>query len=192
MNIAFLNDDESTAPGRGRRLNGWLFALSVVALVACGGAAGENGAPGREPASAAGASGSGTDQDATDGPRFGPGGQLIRVASVRVGGVPVSVEIADTPALREKGLMQRDSLPEDGGMLFVYADEQMRSFWMRNTRIPLDIAFIDRNGSIVSIEQMEPQTDENTISSAPAMFALEMNQGWFEANGVGVGDRLEF
>ncbi|MGW8281762.1 MAG: DUF192 domain-containing protein [Gemmatimonadota bacterium] len=192
MSFTFLNQNESTDPGRGRSLNGWLFALSVVALVACGGAAGENGSPGGEPESTAGAPGAGTEQETAGGPRFGPGGQLIRVVTVSVGGVPISVEIADTPALREKGLMQRDSLPENAGMLFVYADEQVRSFWMRNTKIPLDIAFIDRNGSIVDIEQMQPQTDENTVSSAPAMYALEMNLGWFEANGVGVGDRLEF
>lgn len=192
MSFAFQDHDESSDPSRGRGQKGWLFALLVAVLSACGGAAGENGSPGGEPASTAGAAGAVTDQEAADGPRFGPGGQLIRVVTVSVGGVPISVEIADTPALRERGLMQRDSLPDDAGMLFVYADEQVRSFWMRNTKIPLDIAFIDRNGSIVSIEQMQPQTDANTVSSSPAMYALEMNQGWFEANGVGVGDRLEF
>lgn len=192
MRFALPNWSRPADPRRGRGLNGWLMAFSVVALIACGGAAGEDGSPGGEPTSTAGAADSGTDQEASDGPRFGPGGQLIRVVNVSVGGVPITVEIADTPALRERGLMHRDSLPDDAGMLFVYADEQVRSFWMRNTKIPLDIAFIDRNGSILSIERMEPQTDENTVSSAPAMYALEMSQGWFEANGVGVGDRLEF
>jgi uncharacterized membrane protein (UPF0127 family) len=63
---------------------------------------------------------------------------------------------------------------------------------MRNTRIPLDIAFIDRNGSIVNIEQMQAQTDENTLSAGPVMYALEMNLDWFASNGVEPGDRLEF
>ena len=181
-------------PGFRRRLEqglSLLLPLVAVALLGCGGAAGEDGDGGRTAASSS-APGTATDQEATDSPQFGPGGQLIRLVDVSVGGVPISVEIADTPALRETGLMNRDSLPANHGMLFVYANEQMRSFWMRNTKIPLDIAFIDRNGSIVNIEQMEAQTDENTLSTAPAMYALEMSLGWFEANGVGIGDRLEF
>lgn len=135
---------------------------------------------------------SGADQEPNGAPQLGPDGRPIRVERVTVGGVPVSVEIADTRALRERGLMNRDELPDDYGMLFVYPDERIRSFWMRNTRIPLDIAFIDRNGSIINIEQMRPQTDENTISAGPVMYALEMNQDWFASNDVEPGDRLEF
>jgi uncharacterized membrane protein (UPF0127 family) len=145
---------------------------------------------GDAPSQGVGAEGAG--QETPDSPRLGPDGTPIRVERVTVGGVPISVEIADTRGLREQGLMNRDSLPADYGMLFVYPDERIRSFWMRNTRIPLDIAFIDRNGSIINIEQMEPQTDENTLSDAPVMYALEMSLGWFEANGVGPGDRLQF
>ena len=193
MTGVFSRKVHTAHPGLARRVDAWLSLLLVGALVACGGAAGDNGGSARADASAsAGASGGGTDQEATDSPKFGPGGQLIRTVDVRVGGIPISVEIADTPALREQGLMHRDSLPANHGMLFVYADEQMRSFWMRNTKIPLDIAFVDRNGSIVNIEQMDAQTDENTVSTAPATYALEMSLGWFEANGVGIGDRLEF
>ncbi len=193
MNVVVWKLDNLDRPGSRRRLHGGLsplLTLVVVVLIACGGAAGGDGDSGRTGTSSS--QGTAMDQEATDSPTFGPGGQLIRVVDVSVGGVPISVEIADTPALRETGLMHRDSLPANHGMLFVYADEQMRSFWMRNTKIPLDIAFIDRNGSIVNIEQMEAQTDENTFSSAPAMYALEMSLGWFEANGVGIGDRLEF
>jgi uncharacterized membrane protein (UPF0127 family) len=195
MKAVVLNLDIPSIPGLRIRPGGrpaLLLTLAVMAVISCGGAAGEDGDSGREGAQSADASGVATDQEATDGPRFGPGGQLIRQVDVSVGGIPISVEIADTPALRERGLMHRDSLPANHGMLFVYADEQMRSFWMRNTKIPLDIAFIDRNGTIVNIEQMEAQTDENTVSNAPAMYALEMSLGWFEANGVGIGDRLEF
>lgn len=88
--------------------------------------------------------------------------------------------------------MDRDSLAENHGMLFVYGTAQVRSFWMRNTKIPLDIAFIDANGVILNIEKMEPQSDQNYYSQGPMMYALEMDQGWFEANEVGPGDRLEF
>jgi uncharacterized membrane protein (UPF0127 family) len=88
--------------------------------------------------------------------------------------------------------MYRDSLPLNHGMLFVYPDEEVRSFWMRNTRIPLDIAFVDRNGTIVNVERMEARTDDNTLSAAPVMYALEMQAGWFAENEVGAGDRMEF
>ncbi len=88
--------------------------------------------------------------------------------------------------------MDRDSLAENHGMLFVYGTAEVRPLWMRNTKIPPDIAFIDANGVIVNIEQMEPQSDQNYFSQGPMMYALEMDQGWFEANEVGPGDRLEF
>ena len=130
-------------------------------------------------------------QDAAGQPRPGGAG-LIRTVELVVGGVTVTAEIADTPALRERGLLGRDSLPENHGMLFVYADEQVRSFWMRNTPIALDIAFADRNGSIVNVETMEPNSDATTLSVSPAMYALEMSAGWFANNNVGPGARIEF
>ena len=138
------------------------------------------------------AGGTGADGVATDQPVPITVGQEVRTAQIRIGGVEVTAEIADNEELRGKGLMNRDSLAEDHGMLFVYGAAQVRSFWMRNTRIPLDIAFIDSNGVIINIEQMEPQSDENYYSQGPMMYALEMDRGWFEANGVGPGDRLEF
>ena len=88
--------------------------------------------------------------------------------------------------------MNRDSLPEDHGMLFVYPEEQILSFWMRNTRIPLDIAFIDRNGFILEIQQMQPHDDKSHASKQPAMYALEVRLGWFEDHEVEPGDRVEF
>lgn len=118
-----------------------------------------------------------------------PQGDLV---PIRVAGIEIMVEIADEDEERSRGLMHRESLPEDQGMLFVYTDERTLSFWMRNTLIPLDIAYIDREGRIVDIQQMEPQDSTTHPSAAPAMYALEMNQGWFEANGVEVGDRIEF
>ncbi len=132
-----------------------------------------------------------TQQETAGQLRPGDGG-LVRTVDLTVGGVAVTAEIADTPALRERGLMGRDSLAENHGMLFVYPDEQIRSFWMRNTPIALDIAFLDRNGTIINVGTMAPNTDDSTLSLSPAMYALEMLAGWFEKNGVEVGARVEF
>lgn len=132
-----------------------------------------------------------TTENGNAAPRPGGGG-VMRTTELDVGGTVVTAEIADTPALRERGLMGREYLEEDHGMLFVYPDEQPRSFWMRNTPIALDIAFLDGNGIIINIETMEPHDDESTLSAAPAMYALEMEAGWFEAHGVAAGDRVAF
>ena len=75
-------------------------------------------------------------------------------------------------------------------MLFVYNDERPRSFWMKNTLIPLDIAFVRRDGTIVKIAQMEPISVERTHSLYPATYALEMNVGWFAAHDVEAGDKI--
>ena len=115
----------------------------------------------------------------------------IRVP-IRVAGIQIQVEIADEPEEHSRGLMFRESMEENHGMLFVYTTEQTRGFWMKNTLIPLDIAYVDREGRIVDIQQMEPQVTDTHMSKAPMTYALEMNQGWFEANGVRVGDRIEF
>lgn len=115
-----------------------------------------------------------------------------RLTTIDVAGYDVRVEIADDDAERRRGLMHRDSLPEDEGMLFVYPEEQTLSFWMRETVIPLDIAFVDRRGYIVDIQQMDPHTEELHESSSPAMYALELNRGWFEEHGVEEGDRVRF
>lgn len=118
--------------------------------------------------------------------------QAVELVPLRVGGIEIQVEIADDADERQRGLMYRESLEENQGMLFVYPEQRTLGFWMRNTLIPLDIAYIDREGRIVDIQQMEPQTTETHDSAAPAMYALEMNQGWFEANGIRIGDLIEF
>ena len=111
---------------------------------------------------------------------------------LRIDGITISAEVADEDAERQQGLMHRDSLPENHGMLFVYPEERTLSFWMRNTRIPLDIAFIDQAGRIVDIQQMAPQSDEQHRSAEPAMYALEMRQGWFADHGIEVGATVVF
>ena len=106
---------------------------------------------------------------------------------------PVEVEIADTDAERQTGLMGRNVLPENAGMLFVFEGEQTLSFWMRDTLIPLSIAYIDAEGRIVDIQDMQPLDDvpPHYVSAEPAQYALEVNQGFFEERGVMVGDTVE-
>ncbi|MCA1716362.1 MAG: DUF192 domain-containing protein [Actinobacteria bacterium] len=105
----------------------------------------------------------------------------------------MGVEIADTDAERQTGLMRRTVLPEDAGMLFVFEGEQTLSFWMRDTLIPLSIAYIDAEGRIVDIQDMQPLDDipPHYVSAGPAQYALEVNQGFFEERGVTVGDTVE-
>ncbi len=105
--------------------------------------------------------------------------------------VEVQAEIADDNAERERGLMERTELAKDAGMLFVFDREQRLSFWMRNTLIPLSIAYIDAEGRIVDIQDMEPLDETPHPSAEPARYALEVNQGFFEERGVQVGDQVE-
>lgn len=112
-----------------------------------------------------------------------------RVA-LTVGDTSLWVELADTPDLRERGLMHRESLDEDAGMLFVFNDEEQRVFWMKNTSIPLSIAYISADGTINEIHDMVPFSLEPVRSRFPAAYALEVNRGWFERRGVSVGDRI--
>ncbi len=107
--------------------------------------------------------------------------------SVKVNGHSVSIEIAADPEARALGLMNRDSLPADGGMLFVYPDEAPRSFWMKNTRIPLSIAYADSTGKIVKIADMTPYQERPVPSLYPAKYALEVNKGWFEQHEIVAG-----
>lgn len=105
--------------------------------------------------------------------------------------VPVRVEIADTPEERQTGLMGRTALAEDAGMLFVFDEEQPLSFWMRDTLIPLSIAYINAEGRIVDIQDMQPLDETPHPSAEPALYALEVNQGFFLERGVMVGDTVE-
>ena len=107
--------------------------------------------------------------------------------------VEVRVEVADDPAEQERGLMYRTALAENRGMPFVFPREQRLSFWMKNTLIPLSIAYMDSEGRIVDIQDMKPLDDDppNYVSAEPAKYALEVNQGFFDEHGVKVGDRAE-
>lgn len=108
---------------------------------------------------------------------------------VILGDDTVRVELARTAAEREEGLMYRESLEEGRGMLFVFQDSQIRSFWMRNTLIPLDIAYLDENLVIVDIQEMKPETEDPHPSARPAMFALEVPLGYFQRHEIQVGEQ---
>lgn len=107
-----------------------------------------------------------------------------------VGGQVFRVEVSDEPGERQAGLMYRTEMAADAGMIFVYPDEQTRSFWMENTRIPLSIAYIDRAGTIVHIAEMVPFDRSPVSSVVPAMYALEVNRGQFKLLGIEKGDKV--
>jgi hypothetical protein len=100
-------------------------------------------------------------------------------------------EVAATEPARTKGLMYRFSLQPNHGMLFVFAQPQMQAFWMKNTYVPLSIAFIDAEGRILNIEDMAPQTENTHPSRGRALYALEMKKRWFTERAIAVGDRVE-
>jgi uncharacterized protein len=109
-------------------------------------------------------------------------------AEMQVEGQPrLSLELARTPQEHQTGLMYRESLDPDSGMLFVYDRPATEGYWMHNTLIPLSIAWLDKDGTIVDVQDMQPQTDDTHDPAAPYWYALEVNQGWFQAHGVGVG-----
>ena len=102
----------------------------------------------------------------------------------------IRAELAANDRTRARGLMFRERLGPSEGMLFVFASPSRQCFWMRNTLIPLSIAFIDDDGSIVNVEDMQPRTDDSHCSAKPVRYALEMEQGWFAKRGLRAGSRL--
>jgi uncharacterized membrane protein (UPF0127 family) len=96
----------------------------------------------------------------------------------------IHAEVAKTEKARQLGLMHRTYMPADDGMLFIFEQSATHCFWMRNTKIPLAIAFIADDGKIVNILEMKAMTEDNHCPTKPVRFALEMNQGWFSKKGV--------
>ncbi|MCB9665024.1 MAG: DUF192 domain-containing protein [Alphaproteobacteria bacterium] len=119
------------------------------------------------------------------------GGAELPTTTITLDGTALVVEVADDPEERAQGLMMRDHLAADRGMLFVYPEAQPRSFWMKDTRIPLSIAFLDDKGVIRKIADMTPLSLDHTKSVYPARYAVEVNKGWFAAHGIEVGDRVD-
>ncbi len=116
--------------------------------------------------------------------------QRLPVETLSAGMHRIQAEIARTPAQREIGLMHRPSMPAQAGMLFIFEQPGTQCFWMKNTLLPLTIAFLRDDGSIVNTADMQPQSLESHCSKEPVRMALEMNQGWFERKGLKPGDRL--
>jgi uncharacterized membrane protein (UPF0127 family) len=102
----------------------------------------------------------------------------------------LQIEIADTPSKRERGLMWRKSLGENEGMLFKFNNPQRLSFWMANTYIPLDIAFLDDYGKIFQIEKLDPMSTYSVSSSKPCKYALEVNKDWFKKRNFSIGTKI--
>jgi hypothetical protein len=102
----------------------------------------------------------------------------------------IQAELATTPEQREIGLMNRPSMNANDGMLFVFERPGQQCFWMKNTLIPLSVAFLADDGSVVNVDDMAPQTLDGHCSTKPVRFVLEMNQGWFAKRGVKPGFRL--
>ena len=111
--------------------------------------------------------------------------------TLSIAGHKLRAEIAATPDERMRGLMFRTELAENRGMLFVYPQPSLQAMWMMNTIIPLSVAFIGRDGRILNIEDMAPQTKDAHPSQGAAAYSLEMNQGWFAARGIGRGTLVE-
>lgn len=114
----------------------------------------------------------------------------LPTTKMQIGNRTFVLEVARTPAQQEKGLMERDSMPADHGMIFTFPEEQVLSFWMKNTRFPLDIIFCDSKGKVVSIHQMKAYDLTNTSSNYPARYAIELNKDAASGTGVKVGDVL--
>lgn len=108
-----------------------------------------------------------------------------------IGMYRINVEVADDNAERQQGLMFRKSMPGNAGMLFVFPVAQPHCFWMKNTPLPLSIAFIDDAGHIINIEDMKPQTENSHCAAKPARYALEMNKGWFKEKGFKAGAKVD-
>lgn len=113
------------------------------------------------------------------------------VLSIHVAGIELEVEVAITPEEHMLGLMYRNTLEDNGGMLFIFPKEEILSFWMKDTRIPLSIAFIKANGRIVQIESMKPYSLNTHVSGEKVKYALEMKEGWFKAHEVKEGDTVK-
>jgi len=115
----------------------------------------------------------------------------LRTIQMKVGIYSIQAEVADNPDLREVGLMNRTSLATNSGMLFIFEQKAGNCFWMKNTKLPLSIAFIADDGKIVNIEEMQADTTNNHCPKAPIRYALEMNKGWFAERVIVPGNLIQ-
>lgn len=110
---------------------------------------------------------------------------------LKAGNQSIRAEVAATEEARQKGLMFREKMAKNEGMLFVFPDVAYHAMWMRNTPLPLAVAFMDQAGKIVSIHEMQPFTENSHQAAGPARYALEMNSEWFARNAIKAGDIIK-
>lgn len=116
--------------------------------------------------------------------------QALPTMELSAGFHRIEAEVAANNQARMQGLMERKSMATQRGMLFVFERDDRHCMWMKNTFLPLSVAFLDAKGQILNIEDMQPQTHDNHCAALPARFALEMNLGWFTQRGIKRGDRI--
>lgn len=116
----------------------------------------------------------------------------LNLPRVRIGAGlhQIDAQVAASPVQRMTGLMHRKEMPANEGMLFVFEQPGQQCFWMKNTLLPLSVAFVADDGAIVNIEEMQPQTENSHCSKAPVRYVLEMNKGWFAKKGIKPGTKL--
>lgn len=113
------------------------------------------------------------------------------VATLNAGIHVIRAEVAGTFETRARGLMFREALGQNQGMIFIFPDESAHCMWMKNTLIPLSVAFIDATGKIINIAEMQPHSEKSHCASRPARYALEMAKGWFAAKGILPGSTIQ-
>jgi Uncharacterized conserved protein len=113
-----------------------------------------------------------------------------KTSRIKVGGHELKVEVAQSEEQRMQGLMFRKQLGRNDGMLFIFDEPAYHAMWMKNTLIPLSVAFVDKDGEILNILDMEPQTLDTHMAAGPAIYAIETNKSWFADNKVKAGDRV--
>ena len=116
--------------------------------------------------------------------------QSLPTITLNAGMHLIRAQVADSDGTRQTGLMHRKDMPANDGMLFVFDEANPQCFWMRNTLLPLTIAFVADDGTIVNLADMQPMTERSHCSAKPVRFALEMNLGWFAKRGIKAGAKL--
>jgi hypothetical protein len=116
--------------------------------------------------------------------------QQLPMMELTAGFHRIEAEVAANNAARMQGLMNRKSMPPQRGMLFVFDRDAQHCMWMKNTFLPLSVAFVDDTGRILNIEDMQPHSEDSHCAAQPARYALEMNVGWFAQRGIKRGDRI--
>lgn len=124
------------------------------------------------------------------GPALAQQPQQLPTVKLNAGMHNIQAQVAQTFDQRQVGLMYRREMPSNEGMLFVFEEPSKQCFWMRNTLLPLTIAFVADDGTIVNLADMQPLSEASHCSAKPVRYALEMNQGWFAKRGIAPGAKL--